>query len=88
MGIENPCVAVTCFLLLQSGNTSLHHASSNGRTELCELLLRAKADVEAKDEVLEATRGDRYCGNMRTQPDQRCHSMTKISACERSGGRS
>ena len=56
MGIENPCVAVTCFLLLQSGNTSLHHASSNGRTELCELLLRAKADVEAKDKVLEAAR--------------------------------
>ena len=49
-------MAVTCFLLLQRGNTSLHLASSNGRRELCALLLRAKADVEAKDEVLEATR--------------------------------
>ena len=58
-------MAVACFLLLQSGNTSLHRASSNGRTELCELLLRAKADMEAKDQVFEATRGDRYFGNMR-----------------------
>ena len=53
MGIEKPCVDVTCFLLLQDGNTSLHHASRNGRKELCKLLLRAKADVEAKDKVLD-----------------------------------
>ena len=50
--IENGCVALTGFLLLQRGNTSLHLASSLGRTELCELLLKAKADVEAKDKVL------------------------------------
>ena len=52
------------------------------------MLLGANADVEAKDEVLEATRGDRSLGNMRTQPGQRCHSMTKMLACERTGERS
>ena len=43
------------------------------------MLLRAKADVEAKDKVLEATRGIRYIGNIRAQPDQRCHNITKLS---------
>ena len=42
-------------MLLQGGNTSLHFASRDGQTELCKLLLGAKADVEAKNEVLEVT---------------------------------
>ena len=41
---------------MQDGNTPLHYASSHGHTELCALLLRAKADVEAKDKVRDATR--------------------------------
>ena len=45
---------MTCSLLLQSGNASLHYASRYGHTELCELLLGAKVDVEAKDMVREA----------------------------------
>ena len=45
-------------MLLQDCNTSLLIASGVGRTELCKLLLRKKADVEATDKVLEATRGD------------------------------
>ena len=49
--------AVTISLPLQDSNTSLHYASSHGHTELCELLIGTKADVGAKDEVLEATRG-------------------------------
>ena len=63
---------------MQRGNTSLHYASYDGHTELCELLLWAKADVEAKDEVLEATRGDRSFGTMRTEPGQRCHSRAYL----------
>ena len=51
-------------MLLQVGNTSLHFASRDGHTELCKLLLGAKADVQAKDQVLVATRGDRHIGNM------------------------
>ena len=38
-------------MLRQDGSTPLHYASSRGHAELCTLLLRAKADVEAKDEV-------------------------------------
>ena len=38
-------------MLLQYGNSSLHLASRKGHAELCKLLLGAKADVEAKDEV-------------------------------------
>ena len=48
---------MTISLPLQDSNTSLHYASSHGHTELCELLIGTKADVGAKDEVLEATRG-------------------------------
>ena len=75
--IEKVCLAVTCTLLLQDGNTLLHYASSHGHTELCEFLLGAKANVEAKDKVLDATLAG-----------QRCQSMTMIWAYERSGGRS
>ena len=41
-------------MLLQDGNTSLHLASRKRHAELCELLLGAKVDVEAKDMVREA----------------------------------
>ena len=41
-------------MLLQYCNTSLHLASRNGHVKLCELLLGAKADVEAKEKVREA----------------------------------
>ena len=54
-------------MLLQGGNTSLHIASRDGHTELCKLLLGAKADVQAKNQVLVATRGERHIGNMRTE---------------------
>ena len=43
--IEKVCAAVTCFPLL-------HLASRNGDTELCCLLLGAKAAVEMRDKVL------------------------------------
>ena len=42
------------YMLLQDGNTSLHLASRKRHAELCELLLGAKVDVEAKDMVREA----------------------------------
>ena len=54
-------------MLRQDGSTLLHYASSQGHTELCTLLLWAKANIEAKDKVLEATRGDKHLGNMRTE---------------------
>ena len=43
--------------MLQSGSTFLHYASFEGYVELCKFLLRAKAAVDAKDEVREATSG-------------------------------
>ena len=41
-------------MLLQDGNTSFHLALRKGHVELCRLLLRAKADVDAEDMVREA----------------------------------
>ena len=41
-------------MLLQDGNTSLHLGSRKRRVEVCQLLLGAKADVEAKNMVREA----------------------------------
>ena len=41
-------------MLSQYGTSSLHLASRNGHAELCEVLLGAKADVDAKDMVREA----------------------------------
>ena len=67
----NICAGLTCSILLQFGNTTLHYASRKDHTELCKLLLGAKADVEAKDQVLVATRGERHLGNMRTGQGQR-----------------
>ena len=43
--------------MFQKGSTSLHCASLHGYAELCTLLLRSKADVEAKDQVHEAISG-------------------------------
>ena len=37
--------------------------------------------MEAKDEVRVATRGDRYLGNIRSEPGQRWHSITRMWAC-------
>ena len=41
---------------MQVGNTPLHYASCRGHTELCNLLLRAEGNVEAKDKVVDTTR--------------------------------
>ena len=54
--MENVLCDFDLIFPMQDGNTPLHHASSRGHTELCKLLLRAKADVEAKDKVRDATR--------------------------------
>ena len=42
-------------MVLQDGNTLLHLASREGHAGNCEWLLRAKAEVEAKDKVRDAT---------------------------------
>ena len=42
---------------LQSGSTFLHYASFKGYVELCKILLRAKAAVDANDEVRKAMQG-------------------------------
>ena len=52
MRIEKVFVAATCSPLLQDGNTPLHLASRNGKTELCKWLVGAKANVEARNKVL------------------------------------
>ena len=54
--MENVLCDFDLIFPMQDGDTPLHHASSSGHTELCKLLLRAKADVEAKDKVRDATR--------------------------------
>ena len=48
--------ALTCFILLQHGNTPLHCAASILHAELCKLLLGAKAEVEARNKVRVALR--------------------------------
>jgi ankyrin repeat protein len=42
---------VALFLLLQYGRAPLHWASSRGNTDIMEMLIASKCDIEAKDKV-------------------------------------
>ena len=42
---------VVHYVLLQDGQTALIYAASNGKLDICKLLLEKEADVNLKDEV-------------------------------------
>ena len=77
MRIEKVFVAVTCSPPLQDGNTPLHLASRNGKTELCKCLVGAKANVEMKDKVLRSEIGAGVICVTQKEPVQRIDSVQR-----------
>ncbi|PSN43781.1 hypothetical protein C0J52_20188 [Blattella germanica] len=45
------CLLSVVFLLLQYGRAPIHWASSRGNTDIMEMLIAAKCDIEAKDKA-------------------------------------
>ena len=52
VGIKVTCFqSVSLFLYPQTGETALHLASDRGHVEVVDLLVKAKADLNVKDQV-------------------------------------
>ena len=53
----------TVYSIVQLQDTPLHHAASNGHSETAQVLVEAKADVDAGNEVCMCGRGRGWMGS-------------------------